>query len=484
MASHVLRSTDWLPLALAQNDPYIAAAIHDHVASDLQQQLWQIMLASSRDRLKRAQESFTPAAVLAGLAWTDDHRLHYRLARHPKSKGAGLAAIYQSSKKPKVWAAIAAHPELPQDLIPQLIARNDHTVMLALAGNPCCMPATLRGLMAQGVIQVSKALAANPSADAPLLAALMEAHGDDPFIKAEIVAHPSCPRHLMATALTDHEPIVRRKLAQNPQLGTEARQQLLRDPDPSVRAEAVRHVPATRITGGDPSAKVRRNSARKPALTADMFAMLAKDDDVWVRRWLARNPDLPDWLLKQLSCDPESEVRRGTARNPACPAKILAQLALDPEPWVRAGVSFRHDIDHEIIHSFAGDDHIDVLSGLGQNPRTPAIWLKRFAQSDNADLRRSVALNPNAPSDILRKLAGDPYALNRATLTKNPRLPTDCLVGFLGDPEPQVRFMAATRLIRVSTALHPDPASPDPKAPIDSQTVLAPSVPSFPPQQG
>ncbi|GFO81062.1 MAG: hypothetical protein A49_06890 [Methyloceanibacter sp.] len=63
-------------------------------------------------------------------------------------------------------------------------------------------------------------------------------------------------------------------------------------------------------------------------------------------------------------------------------------------------------------------------------------------------MRRSVVLNRAAPREALRLLAEDPYPLNRAMLARHGNLSVSDLEPMLGDPEPQVRFTAASALIK------------------------------------
>src|SRR5690606_22345530 len=148
-----------------------------------------------------------------------------------------------------------------------------------------------------------------------------DASAGDCYLQAELVANPSCPPELHDAARLSPAIIVRRTLAENPNVRTPDLIALLADPVSEVRAAAARSAPSSAIDGPDcePAASVRRMKARRHDLPAALIERLARDEDSWVRRWLARNPSVGIDSLARLSRDPEHEVRRGVARNPNCP---------------------------------------------------------------------------------------------------------------------------------------------------------------------
>ncbi len=110
--------------------------------------------------------------------------------------------------------------------------------------------------------------------------------------------------------------------------------------------------------------------------------------------------------------------------------------------------SLRADVPEDILLTLGQEDDPDVLSAVGRNVRTPESLLVRIAQNHDADVRRSVVLNRAAPREALRLLVEDPYPLNRAMLARHGNLFVSDLEPMLGDPEPQVRFTAASALIK------------------------------------
>lgn len=455
--------TSWLGQHEDGCDPYIAAALHGYVDEPRKARLEALLFASARDRLRWAGEPFTPSSVLAALACYDDARLNRRLARHAQTPAAALERIRKASADVTVLASLAAHRHASADLLRSLPWADAEQVRTGLAGNPSSPSEILASILPLATAAERKLMAANPSADAPLLRALWETSAGDVYLMGEIAANSACPWGLHDVALRHSSSIVRRKLAGNPNIRTADLVVMLGDAAGNVRAEAARHAPLEDIASDDESARaVRRTKAQRHDLPTALIEKLAKDEDAWVRRWLARNPCLSADILSDLAEDQDHEVRRGVARNPSCPKTLLLRAAVDPHPWVRAGVTFRPDIDGEIISLFANEDNIDVLSGLGRNGTTPPAWLEKIAASENADLRRSVILNPRAPRDLLRRLAEDPYVFNRVSLLKNPALPAGTVLELLSDPEPQVRFMAAARLAREGKSMQrASPLLPD-----------------------
>lgn len=445
--------SSWLARNEEGLDVYVAAAVHAFADEAWRARLEAIIFATTRDRLRWAGEPFTPPAILVSLARLDDERLNRRLARHERTPADVLERIRGAASAAEdlaILSALAGHRNASADLLRSLPWREAPAIREGLAGNAACPKDLLAEIFPLTTLAERKLMAANPAADEALLQALWDASAGDCYLQCEIAANPSCPLELHDVARLSPAVIVRRKLAENPNVRTPDLIVLLADPASEVRAAAARSAPSSAMDEDDcePAASVRRMKARRHDLPPALIERLAQDEDSWVRRWLARNPSVGVDSLAHLSRDPEHEVRRGVARNPVCPKDLLAALARDDHPWVRAGVSFRTDIDAEMIKLFEHEENIDVLSGLGRNPVTPRTWLERIAASPNVDLRRSVILNAHAPSDLLLGLAEDPYVFNRVCLLRNPSLPADALYDFLSDPEPQVRFMAAARLAR------------------------------------
>lgn len=430
------------------SDEYIAAAIHGFADAGLRQAIETMLFRTPRSRIRWARAVFVPPSILSALARFNDHQLNRHIIRNGRTPLEALRHLRRVVTDEHSLGGIAAHRNASADLLATFRASGLPVIRFSLAGNPSTPADILEAIALDASKDERRVLAGNPGATERLLGTLWHNANDDEHLRAEIAAHPRCPDDLLPAALGSSCDVIRRKLASNPNVTHDQLVVLLSDPVAAVRVEAIKHIPACDIDESDPAASVRKQTARRVDLSAQLVARLANDECAAVRRWLARNPSLDVEHLALLSKDAASDVRRSVARNVSCPQHLLRHLATDKNPWVRAGVSFRADLEADVMRLFAHEDDTDVLSGIGKNPAAPGRWLKRIAASENADLRRAVILNPNAPSALLRQLSEDPYAFNRITLVEQPTLPMSTLLALLSDPEPQVRFMAATRLAR------------------------------------
>ena len=442
--------------AIEADDPYIALAVHPRAGTLSRARLESVLFSNPKRRRRWAAAPYTPASVLAALAEYDDPRLHKRIAAHPATPADTLTQLADRYGSAEIRLALAKHPKSPAALLASLPWSTHPELRQAIGSNPNASPGMLEKVLNDATLEEQKNIARNPTATAALLLDLWQG-GEDPYLRAEIAAHPRLPPQLQRTAARSPNPLLRRKLAQNPSIPDDMLLCLLADDNAGVRAAAAHSTmvsdcnPGAELNtlGNDPSRRVRRTAARSRRLDQTVLERLASDDDAWVRRWVAFNPATASGTLKQLATDVETGVRRGVARNPECPAECLHRLARDPEPWVRGGVALREGLAEKLIRQLArGERNADILSALGQNPSTPVGILLDIVRNADKDVRRSVCFNAGAPAEVLHQLLEDPYPLNRADLTRHPVLKENTLETMLADPEPQVRFGAAQALVR------------------------------------
>ncbi len=440
-----------LDQSLDTQDPFIAAACHPYANPHERRALESVLFATTKLRRQFARAMYTPTSVLDSLAADNDKQIRLRVAKHPTATPATLATLARTETAEVVCARIAGHRNSPQDTLVHLFKKhpNSFEIKRALCNNPNTPQSLLQRLVVGAPLTELKGIARNPHADDTLLRLCWEQN--DPYLQAEVCAHPNCALELRAAAERAPHALVRRKLAQNPVLPDAVLMRLLGDTEAQVRAAAVRHLSESMMAeldsgGYDSSRQVRRDEARHTGLPLAWVMRLARDTDSWVRRLIARNQTTPEHILHSLAHDAVMEVRRGVARNPVCPTKLLQQLARDSHPWVRAGIALRDDIDEPLILELSRDDDIDVLSALGKHPRTPQKILERITRHVDRDVRRSVVLNTSAPPGVLHGLLEDPYPLNRVLLAGHRNLADADLYGLLHDPEPTVRFAGARAL--------------------------------------
>ena len=433
------------------DDPFLAAACHPYTNPQDLQSLESVLFATTKMKLHFAGASYTPASVLHSLAADGNRRIRLRVAKHPATTGVTLEELARSEIEEDISTRIAGHANASQDMLEKLyeIHLNSPVVRRALCNNPRTPHCVLRGLAVQASLAELKGLVRNAEADEVILQQCWDKK--DVFLQAEVATHPNCPPDLRNLAERTPQPLVRRKLAQNPALANEVLTHLLIDDEAQVRAAAVRALSAPMMAAlapnrFEPSRQVRRDQARRTGLPVPWINRLACDTDSWVRRLIARNQNTPEETMCHLADDPVTEVRRGVARNPMCTIKLLLQLAHDPHPWVRAGVALRADISERLIFELSRGGDIDVLSALGQNPSTPKKILGSIARHENRDVRRAVILNEGAPRSVLNRLLEDSYPINRLLLARHQNLSNDDLERLMFDPEPTVRFAGAKAL--------------------------------------
>ena len=149
---------------------------------------------------------------------------------------------------------------------------------------------------------------------------------------------------------------------------------LLRDPDETVRWNAVRRLPARYLLGlrGDPHREVRIRVASL-LNQADLVPML-RDPDYYVRVVVARR--LPAALLVLMIEDPEPEVRRIVASR--IPEDWLSRIAMDRDGSVRLEAARRlsperlggliNDADWRVRYHVASRVEAAALAALQDDP--------------------------------------------------------------------------------------------------------------------
>jgi hypothetical protein len=432
---------DWV---IEKTDPYSALAIHPFVDNESRKKLERILFANSRLMYVFATVHYTPDSVLDILAAEFNEQLRIRVLKHPNTTARTLERVCRDGCSTKMTVLIAVHPNTPVNVLEEIEWQGLKKVRAALCGNRNSPLSVINELLKNSSLQEKKLIARNPGLNVQVLEKLWN-EGDE-YLRAEVVAHSSCPESLIVKAIKSRHVIERQKLASNPVIGDVIRHRLLMDDEPRVRAAIVRNQEVSedelQKLCDDPSEQVRRNEARRNGLSEPVIAQLARDDDIWVRRWLARNAATSKKDLEKLAIDEDENVRRSVARNTSCPRKLLSKLADDDSAWVRAGVALRSDISKETLLRLIDDQDIDVLSAIGRNPNTPVKVLKRIAKNSDHDVRRSVVLNEKVTAKVLELFIEDPYPLNRVILASRLKFNRQGVWQLANDPDDEVRFSA------------------------------------------
>lgn len=429
---------------IEKTDPYGALALHPIVDKEFKDKLELIMFANRRLKYVFASAHYTPDSVLEVLASESNEQLRVRVLKHPNTAARTLELLYRSGCSAQMTVLIAAHPNTPAKVLEEIQWQGSEKIRIALCGNRNTPLSAINELLINSSLQEKKIIARNLLLNEQILETLWK-KGDE-YLRAEVVAHRSCPERLINKAIESRHVVVRQKLASNPVIGEAIRHRLLMDDAPQVRVAIVRNQEVSedelQQLCDDPSDRVRRNEARRAGLSATVIAQLARDNDIWVRRWVARNAGTPEKYLEKLAVDEDENVRRSVTRNESCSERLLSVLADDYSAWVRAGVALRPDISKEILLKLIDDQNIDVQSAIGKNPVTPVKILKRFAKNSNRDVRRSVILNKKVTAKVLRLFIEDPYPLNRIILASRPQCGRQANWQLANDPDQEVRFSA------------------------------------------
>ncbi|CAM5295472.1 hypothetical protein SAVIM338S_00370 [Streptomyces avidinii] len=296
--------------------------------------------------------------------------------------------------------------------------------------------------------QIRMRLAENPHLPADVRAVLAE--DPDPKVRriALIMAHEyrdELPAELTVRIAADPEARMRCVAAGLPGLPEATLLALAGDPDPRVRAAAMRPGNWPRLSAGvraaaetDPDPLVREAFERATRVEAPLpttvEGFLAEEDE-HRRARAAFTAPVDEGLAAFLVTHEDGSLRHDAARNPHVPKALAHALAADPEPSVRLAVSLRGDLTEEQRAA------IDYVVPPGRHG-VPA-WVKdRFgdpdalreiAASGHVLLRRAVTCAPELPADVIERLAADEDYYVKLMLCDYDHAPHELLVEMFAD---------------------------------------------------
>ncbi len=226
-----------------------------------------------------------------------------------------------------------------------------------------------------------------------------------------------------------------------------------------------------RLTEHDPS--LRRTLADNPHLSAGQIATLATDTDPWVRLRISVRPGLTEaqrtaiplgiseltnsrtlpWVaalhhdqaaMRRLAHSCHPFIRRSVARAPHLPADVVAHLARDPDRAVHLFLAEScHDATPDVLLSVAAwwSGSLSHVDRPRSHPNFPRNGLLRFADEPNPLLRRLALDDPASDADLAEMFASDPDEMVRSRAAADPRLSSRTLERLLEDPD--MRSIAA-----------------------------------------
>jgi hypothetical protein len=231
------------------------------------------------------------------------------------------------------------------------------------------------------------------------------------------------------------------------------------------------------MLAGDVDPVVRRRVADNPATSATTLAKLDSDVDLIGRTLLAENLAAPATVLARLASDSDPNVRRAVAANPATPATALASLAGDLNWRVCLAAVSNPTASADELSGPTGDAEVDarragaircaeLRSALATESPTPkqSAVIQSWVDELQAGLAEPVVLRDVSDSEFrlafdalgLMPAGGDKRAiakaakskdwLERAAATYAPGIQPSLLKVLLQDPVEAVRQCAVARL--------------------------------------
>ncbi|MCP3781888.1 hypothetical protein NLX85_00695 [Micromonospora sp. A3M-1-15] len=311
-------------------------------------------------------------------------------------------------------SAYARWADPPEEVTDRLLADPDPDVRRAAARRACRRRPALLAEVLDAAWSDGWHLAA-VAVDAPLDRASAErlARHDDTGVRAAVAENPHLPRDLVDELVVDPDPTVRLRLSLRPGLTeaeraavdyrvrptdrlSPARWVLDRRDDPDALDEAV----------GSAHVGLRRSAAYSPHLRPDQVARLAADEDFAVRLLLCENHDgVPGDVLLATYLEAQVITAGMLVGRPNFPRVGLARLADSADP--RARMLVRHD------------------------PEAPADLIDRLSRDPDAHVRSSVAADPRLHLDRLAELLDDPATAGAAARNRN--LPAELIERILAE---------------------------------------------------
>ena len=348
------------------------------------------------------------------------------------------AALHES------WLlGLMGNPALPTSVLRRLLTV-DRT-----PGNVChwlqqrvLPPGATAAIVADGDVRHRRAVLENPNADSAALVPL--AYDPDPGVRRIYVAiAPDFRRDIPPAALqalADDEVVaVRACTAGYPDLPLPIRARLAQDPEPKVRAAALRtdwellptEVRTAALT--DPAPEVRQAVEQTtwidPPLPRTVGQYL---QDTEKRRHLAAGAaPISRELALLLVTDEDVSVRHALAGNPHTPTDVALRLAEDVDNGVRLTLSQREDLTEEqraAIAYVVPNKHTWPPKWIEERGHEPEV-ARRAAASGHVLLRRSIAMAGQLPPDVVARLAADEDFFVKLTLCEYcPDAPHDLVI--------------------------------------------------------
>ncbi|MEM9927128.1 MAG: hypothetical protein AAF915_25855, partial [Cyanobacteria bacterium P01_D01_bin.50] len=299
-----------------------------------------------------------------------------------------IATVYTSLR---VRAAIAQNPNVPIELLKNLIKDDEYEIYLAAAKNP------------NTPIEILQQLAQHNSSD----------------IRIAVVQNPNTTLELLGILAKDNDTSIRAAVSINPKLSQnsdvpETSQNLIEDDNCEINLQAAKNpnTPIDVLQQQDKhnSSDIRIAVAQNPNTTIESMEILAKDNDPSIRAAVLINPKLPLYLFEQLY----SEI-----------SELLNYL--NEEDFETLVERFSKDKPEFNTFAFHYRDRVYTSQGilpsfrrfvLLLHPQIPISILEKHKHSLQWRERYAITQNPSTPTEILQQLAEDANCVVRTAAQK------------------------------------------------------------------
>ncbi|MER6471971.1 PE-PGRS family protein [Streptomyces collinus] len=379
------------------------------------------------------------------------------LARNPAAPASVLLRLFDVEEGERLpGASWLIHRELPGEVVEAWISHPEPRVRKLLAERWTLTAEQRERLLDESDPRLRWIFTTTAvDAGSPLTATTFARLVADPSarVRAEIALHRDLPPRHLATLVADEEPAVRRAACRPawPYLEPAIRTALTADPNPEVRAEAIRLAHTTvpmpvSVFAALPDDGERHRAARECLLSDELGDALAHSTDRESRRAAAGNPDLAPHLVAELGQDPDPAVRWTVwvrsdlteEERARVPVEFDPEAYCRPLPWVLALQD-----DEEAMRRCAASSHPLVRRSAACAKNLPADVVERLARDEDRIVRLFLAENcAQAPAEVLLEMYRTWDGYSAARFPGHPNFPRQKALRYADDPDPRMRQLA------------------------------------------
>jgi hypothetical protein len=307
----------------------------------------------------------------------------------------------------RLWSNAASNPNLPLDVMQEIIQSGYHDALRGLAKNLSTPPALLLRLMAKDILEIRRSLAGNPNLPMALLETLVD--DDDVFVRHNLAENPNLPTALLAALADDKEVSVRRKISNNAATSIEILERLAKDTCESVVLSIAGHPKASK--------ELLDLAAMKVIEPRDEIDRDTANCRHYCKLNLITHVQSSEKIIRLLVDHGDQSVHTNILRREDLDSEIIRLIT---DKTITAIIHKKNRIDLEKHRSdFRWPDFSTLERNLGEicnHLNTPDNILEEFANNRPQSLcdalgqglfiylRRCVAQNPKTPLSVLEVL--------------------------------------------------------------------------------